>query len=214
MKKLILPIVIVLLVLLAGGGAYFMMHKSSAPATSTTLPPTTVTTAAAAGTQGTLKTLLSTTKPQTCTFDNNKGSTGTVYVATGKMAGDFTTTSQGNTVTAHMIVDSGYSYVWTGMTKMGFKIALVEAQKESTAASNQGVGLNETVSYSCKDWTVDASKFTLPADITFSTLNVPKAAAPTGTSVTGTGAGATPCSACDNLPAGAAQTACKAQLCK
>lgn len=212
MKKLILPIVLVLLVLLAGGGAYFMMHKSSQSATSQTAPAANPTQATAATTQGTLKNLLTAGKPQTCTFDNNKGSTGTVYVATGRMAGDFTTTTQGNTVTAHMIVDSGYSYVWTGMTKIGFKISLAEAQKaEANASTNQSVGLNETVSYSCKDWTVDASKFTLPTDVTFSTFNIPGAAAPKAAGASAAVGTASPCSACDSLPA-AAQGPCRTQL--
>jgi hypothetical protein len=210
MKKLIVPIVIILLVLL-GGGAYFMMSKSSksvTPETATTANPTVAT---AAATQGTLKTLLTAGKPQTCTFDNNKGSSGTVYVANEKMAGDFTTTSGGNTVTAHMIIDSGYSYLWTGMTKMGIKISLAEAEKAETATNNQSVGLNDTVSYSCKDWSTDASKFTLPSDIKFSTFNIPGAAAPKATGTTGGSAVNPACSACDSLPA-AAQGPCKTQL--
>jgi hypothetical protein len=206
MKKLIVPIVIVLLVLL-GGGAYFMMNKSK-PATSATTAVTNPTVATAAETQGTLKSLLTAGKPQTCTFDNKKGSTGTVYITTGKMAGEFTTTTEGNTVTAHMVIDNGYSYIWTGITKMGIKISLAEAEKAEAATNNQSIGLNDTVSYSCKDWNVDATKFTLPTDIKFSEFKIP-AAAKSGT--TGGTTANSACSACDSLPA-AAQGPCKTQL--
>ncbi|HUD19254.1 MAG TPA: hypothetical protein VMR81_02355 [Patescibacteria group bacterium] len=222
-KKIVVAIVIILLLLL-GGGAYMMLGKSMkapAPETLTQVSPTAnptgttamVTTATAAQTQGTLKNLLSIGKPVSCTFTTQDGNTtGTVYTVQGKMSGDFTTKSQGNTITAHMIVDSGYSYVWTGMTKMGFKIALADAPKPSTTpGANQGVGMNETVSYSCTDWAPHMSQFTLPTDIKFTTITIPGAAT-TGTSATGTGTANAACSACNSLPAGAAQTACKTQL--
>jgi hypothetical protein len=188
------------------------MSKSSKSVAPQGTPSANPTVAAATQAQGTLKALLTAGKPQTCTFDNNKGSTGTVYVANEKMAGDFTTTTQGNTVTAHMVIDGGYSYLWTGMTKMGIKISMAEAEKaEANASTNQSVGLNEPVSYSCKDWSVDATKFTLPTDITFSTFNLPKAAAPKAAGASAGSAVNPACSACDSLPA-AAQGPCRTQL--
>lgn len=209
MKKLIVPIVLVLLVLL-GGGAYFMMNKSSKPAVSPTLPPANPTVATAATTQGTLKTLLTSGKPQTCTYTTQDGAGGTVYVANGKMRGDFTSTTEGTTITGHMILDSGYSYVWTDMTKQGMKIA-IPAEQASGSTGSQGVDVNQKVSYSCKDWTVDNSKLTLPADITFSTFNLPNAAAPKAAGASAGSAVNPACSACDSLPA-AAQGPCKTQL--
>lgn len=216
MNKKIGVIILVVLLVLLGGGAYVMMNKSSKTPTAEGTPTAspTETTAQAALTQGTLKSLMGLAKPQTCTFTSSDATTtGTVFVTDGKMAGDFTTTKEGNTVTAHMVVSDGYSYLWTGMTKVGFKVSLAEAQKaEATSTNNQGVGLNENVSYSCKDWSVDASKFTIPTDIKFSTFTMPQKAAPqTGSGVSGSGA-AVGCSACDSLPEGAAQTACKTQL--
>jgi uncharacterized protein (UPF0333 family) len=208
-KKIVGVIVIVLLVLL-GGGAYFMMQKSKST-TAENLPAANPTEAAAAAeTQGTLKSLLTAGKPQTCSFSTEEGSSGTVYVANGKMRGDFTSTTQGTTVTGHMILDSGYSYVWTDLTKQGMKIA-IPAEQASGSTGSQGMDVNQKVSYSCKGWTVDNTKLALPSDVTFSTFNIPGAAAPKATG-TNDGSAVNPaCSACDSLPA-AAQGPCKTQL--
>ncbi len=211
MNKKVLVIVVVLLLLL-GGGAYVMSRTSSAPASGTTMTASPTAAPTTAQTQGTLKSLLTAGKPQTCTFTSQNGNTtGTLYVADGKMAGDFTTTTQGNTVTAHVIVASGFSYVWTGMTKMGFKMALTDLQP-TPGQNSQSVGLNETVSYSCKDWSTDTTKFTLPTDMTFSTIKIPTTSVQTGATTSGGTGASSACSACDNIPAGAAQTACKTQL--
>jgi len=210
MNKKLVPVIIVIVLLLLGGGAYVMMHKSAAPASMTAANPTE--TAAPAGQTGTLKSLL-TAGTQTCTFTSDKGASGTVYVSGGKMRGDFSSTTQGQTVNGHMILDSGYSYIWTDTMKQGFKVALPTGTPTGTP-NNQAMDINQNVTYSCKPWVADASKFTLPADITFGTLTIPNAAAPTtaGTSGTGVQAPSSACAACANIPAGPAQTACKTQL--
>jgi hypothetical protein len=209
-KKLVLPIVLVILILL-GGGAYIMSQKSSkAPVPLTAQPASpTATTAptAASAAEGTLKSLLTSGVPQICTFANKKQATtnGTIYVSGGKMRGDFTSANQGQNITGHIIVDSGNNYIWTDLSNRGMKIALTAEQTGGTANA-QSMDLNQTVSYACKPWAPDASKFTLPTDITFSTLTVPQGAS--GVSVTGA---TTACDACNSLPA-AAQVACKTQL--
>ncbi len=212
MNKKTLVLVVILVLLVLGGGAYVMKHKSAgapaAPTTAVTASPTKATTA---GVQGTLKSLLTSGETQTCTFTSQKqaNTTGTIYVSGGKMRGDFTSTNQGQTVTGHMIVDSGYSYIWTNLIKRGMKVAISETQA-TASANSQGMDVNQAVSYICKPWVADASEFTLPADITFTTFTMPqRAAGGTGASpgITAT----SECSACDSLPA-AAQSACKTQL--
>lgn len=211
-KKILVPVIIIVLILL-GGGALVMKNKSAHTQVNPTPAPAAAapTKATAAQAQGTLKSLLTSGVAQTCTFTNQKQATtnGTIFVAGGKMRGDFTSTNQGQTVSGHIILNAGYSYVWTDMTKQGMKIALTE-QQASGSANSQSMDVNQTVSYSCKPWAPDASKFTLPADITFTTFTMPGAAA--GGTVTSPGITATSeCGACDSLPA-AAQTACKTQL--
>ena len=212
-----LGLIIIVLVLLLGGGAYVMMSKSkSAPVSPTTTEAKpTETTTTASQVKGTLKSLLTAGIPQSCTFTNDTGASGSVYVSGGKMRGDFQTTSQGKTFSGHMIIDSGYSYLWSDAMARGMKIAMSDVQPTGTAATNsQSMDVNQTVSYSCKPWVPDSSMFTLPANVTFTTFTMPKSMGTTGamTPPSSAGAPANACSACDNLPAGPAQTACKTQL--
>lgn len=218
MNKKLGVIIVIIVLLLLGGGAFVMSHKSTkstaAQTATTTVNPTE--TAANKGTLGSLKSLMTSALPQTCTFSTQKqaSTNGTIYVSGGKLRGDFTSTNQGQTINGHMLVDSGFSYIWTDLNKQGMKVAITEAQV-NTAANSQAMDLNQDVSYSCKPWVADESKFTLPTDITFMTFTMPKAAATTGATTSGasiaTGAVTSPCSACDSLPA-AAQSVCRTQL--
>ena len=210
-------VIIAIVVLgLLGGGAYVMMSKSkSAPASPTTTEAKpTETTTTASQVRGTLKDLLTSALPQTCSFTNDTGASGSVYVSGGKMRGDFQTTSQGKTFSGHMIIDSGYSYLWSDAMARGMKIAMSDVQPTGTATSNQSMDVNQAVSYSCKPWVPNSSMFTLPTNVTFTTFTIPKGMGTTGamTPPSSAGAPANACSACDNLPAGPAQTACKTQL--
>lgn len=209
-------VIIVIIVLLLLGGGYVMMKgskSSQTPAAQTAAPTAnpTETTATASQVKGTLKSLLTAGIPQNCSFTNDTGGSGSVYVSGGKMRGDFTSTSQGKTFSGHMIIDSGYSYVWSDAMPRGMKIAMSDVQPTGTPAANQGVDVNQSVSYSCKPWVPDSSMFALPTSVTFSTFTMPNAAVTAGAGAAVTGA-ASACSACDSLPAGAAQTACKTQL--
>jgi hypothetical protein len=210
MNKKLGVIIVIIVLLLLGGGAFVMSHKSVAPKETTSLPPANPieTKAEATGTLGSLKSLLTSTVPQTCTFASQKEATtnGTIYISGGKLRGDFTSTNEGQTINGHMLVETGYSYVWTDLVKRGMKVAITEGQT-SENTNTQGMDLNQAVSYSCKPWIADASKFSLPTDVTFTTITLPpKAAAPSGT-----GTATSACSACDSLPT-AAQSACKTQL--
>jgi hypothetical protein len=205
-KKIVVGIVIFILILLGAGGMYVMTQKSvKAPAPPA--PTAEPTKATAAEAKGTIKSLLASGVPQSCTFTSEKqaSTSGTVYIAGGKMRGDFTTTSQGQSMTGHLIIDSGYSYIWSDLLTRGMKVALTEGSASATTA-NQGMDVNQSVSYTCKPWTPDASKFTLPTNITFTAITVPGAAAP-GT----TGTAPSACTACASLT-GTAQSACKAQF--
>jgi hypothetical protein len=188
-----------------------MSQKSSkSPGTQTVqtaVPTATTAPAAATATEGSLKSLLTSGVPQTCSFENKKqaNTNGTIYVSGGKMRGDFTSANQGQNITGHIIVDSGNNYIWTDLSKQGMKIALT-AEQTGGSSGTQGMDINQTVSYACKPWAPDASKFALPSDITFSTFTVPKGAS--GVSVTGA---TSACGACDSMPT-EAKVACRAQL--
>lgn len=157
--------VVLLLLVLLGGGLFFLMKKNQTPSSVITpvqqeakpIEPQTL--------QGTLKDLFTSGKSVKCSFDNNSTDsakvTGIVYVSGGKVRGDFSPAS-------HMVVDGQTSYLWTDMSKQGMKFAMTTSDK------TQGPDLNQQVGYSCQDWNSDATMFTLPADITFSAINIPR----------------------------------------
>jgi hypothetical protein len=209
--------IIIVILILIGAGAYLLMKKvPQLPNNQTTVtqnkPATTGQTM-----QGTLKSLLSSGKSQKCEYVNKTEATsvsGTVYISNGKMKGDFTTVSGENKITGHMIVNSGYSYVWTDMmTKRGIKMAINQQQQQPSGvpANNQALDMNKTFTYTCQGWTEDNTVFTPPSDISFSTFALPPVR-PSGVVPSNAGANPSACSACDNLPAGAAKDACKTQL--
>ena len=111
MKKLA-PIFLVLVIIGLGAGAFFATKKSTPQVSNNQAAPTTVqqpTETKAESAQGSLKSLLTMGKTAKCTFSNKTESAnvdGTVYVANGKMRGDFKTTYGKNTSSGHIIVDS------------------------------------------------------------------------------------------------------------
>lgn len=199
---------LILIIILFGG--YYIIRSSH-----TTKPGQTKTTMAQNKVsktpitlQGTLKNLLDSNKSEKCTYSANAGSSllnGIVYVSDGKMKGDFTSgINKAATVSGHIIIDSPNAYIWTDISKNGLKFSLASLTASNSAGvlNTQAPNLNQQVSYSCQNWKADNSVFTLPANISFTALNLP--------SVPDNGNKAA-CSACNNLPA-APQQACKTQL--
>jgi hypothetical protein len=105
-----------------------------------------------------------------CTFTSvveNSTSSGTVYIASnGDMSGDFTSqTKTAGTVTSHMIMKGGTSYVWSGA--QGAKMNVSASEATTASNTNQSVDLDAQVDYDCKNWTRDDSKFTVPTNVNF-----------------------------------------------
>lgn len=188
MNKKVVAIVAVLLVLLLGG--YFFMTRGkpgSLPGSQTSTSPSS------------LKDLLTKGVAQSCTF-SNEGSNGTVYVAGGKMRGDFDAVTEGKTVKSHMIVDGNTSYIWMDGEKTGFKMSFdpatqSEGSAESTTPGSFDAGAD--MNYKCGAWINDGSLFKLPADVSFATFAAPSLP-PTTTEGTNGGA-SSQCSYCSSL---------------
>lgn len=114
-----------------------------------------------------------------CTFAidvANSKSTGTVYIANKKMAGDFeSVVPQVNmTIKSHMVSDGDYMYTWSDMMPQGMKIKIdpnVTDVKTPPASGTSSFDYNQNLDYDCKAWATDAGKFAVPANITFKTLN-------------------------------------------
>lgn len=164
MNKVYIYIFVTLLLLGGGVGAYFLLsNKTQVPVNTDNQIQQTQTT-----TKKSLKDLLGLNSAQKCTFTGPDGSSGTVYLANGKMRGDFTSVTDSETINSHMIVDGQTSYVWMDGQNMGFQMD-IDPNDSSTDIRAQGqVDINAEVEYDCTDWMANASSFSLPADVKFS----------------------------------------------
>jgi exopolysaccharide biosynthesis protein len=213
MNTKILGVVIGVLILLLGIGGFFYLNSSSnkqtVKQTSVSKPATQNQQASTSLTQASIKSLLASKTPQECSFSDNTGTsnfTGTIFVANGKASGEFNVQGPSGPIVSHMVSDGTNAYIWTSLSKQGFKMALAEASSAAANAKNSGSpDVNKTLDFKCKAWSVDNSKFTLPTDITFTTFNMPNVSPATGGPATGSSVA---CSACNSVPQGAQRTAC------
>ena len=136
---------------------------------------------------------------------------GMVYVADGKVRGDFETKiPQLGKVETHMISDSSYAYTWTSLMKTGFKTKVTIPTATSTAPRDTPDMYHQQYDYQCDSWTSDATFFNIPADITFNEMG----AAPSPSDGAVMPARVPNCKMCDSIPAGNGRTQCQAALCK
>src|SRR3989344_382 len=170
-------IIIAIIAVLAIGGGGYVVSKNKAAKKDTSLEA-----GAEAGaevelglnTKGSLRSLLGLGKNVMCTFESSADgatSSGTVYIASnGNMRGDFKMGAGAGVQSSSMMVKDGYSYVWSGGSDQGIKMAAsadAAAQAGAEGEAKQSVGLDEQVDYSCSGWTMDASKFMMPAGVEF-----------------------------------------------
>jgi hypothetical protein len=122
---------------------------------------------------GTLKSLLSGGKTETCTitYPDNEGS-GTIYVDGKKFSGEFTIKgTTGEEIKGHTVSDGTYVYFWSDNNDKGMKMKIDVATSQQTETQQQGnVNLNQKVSYKCTPGVADKSKFTIPSNIQFMDL--------------------------------------------
>lgn len=127
-----------------------------------------------------LKSLLMAGIPQSCTFSSSTEgytSEGTVYTASGKMRGDFSSKVSGKEMKSHMIVMDNTSYIWTDGETKGYKTSFTDEQKteaeelaKDAPKPTGGVDLDAMVDYNCKPWMVSSSHFDLPSGVEFVSL--------------------------------------------
>jgi hypothetical protein len=101
---------------------------------------------------------------------------GTVYVAGGRMRGDFTSTVEGVTTMSHMMVDNNTTYVWSDGEPQGMMMAwtqedaeamVEEVEETEETEATTPFDPDEEVDYDCEPWREDASMFTLPQGVEF-----------------------------------------------
>jgi len=161
--------------------------------------------------QSSFKDLIAMGKPQKCSAwftAKDVTSTGTIYLASQQMRGDFTAQVQGKTMQTHMIVKNQTVYTWVeGMgTTIGFQTSLHTSSSTSNTTQSRSVDVNQKVSYNCEAWTEDDSVFALPAGVTFtSTAAITPNGAAGKSESSATSSKSSQCSTCDNAGAGKAQ---------
>ena len=220
MNKNVAIVVGILILIIVGFAAYSVMKKPSQPINKVIVTSENKSAASNSQTaQGTLKSLLSSDKSQKCTYSYDRQSTafsGTVYVAKGKMKGDFDSTSGQSKVAGHMIVDNGYFYIWTDLSNRGIKMAVNQEQSANVPVSNsQAPDINQSFNYTCQAWTEDDTLFALPSGISFMITTLPAVPSSAGVSTPSGVETTNPsayCSACDKFPAGSGRDACRTQL--
>lgn len=125
------------------------------------------------GTSQSLRDLMAMSGSQHCTYsDPTTNSSGEVYVADGRVRGDFTTSIEDKTISAHTISDTSAVYVWTDDSNTGFKTDLTSLEDMSegqlpSADTSNAVDINKQLNFSCRAWSTDNSKFSLPEGINF-----------------------------------------------
>jgi len=189
--------------------SYFMFGKSSQSPTG----PTEVGTNTQSGesmSKGTIKSLFSGGKNQTCNIkypEDQQMGQGTVYVSGEKFRGEFTTVAEGKTMDYNMIQDGGYMYSWSSASPQGTKMQISELEKANASPTSGQVDLDSEVDLNCSGWSVDESKFQVPTNITFTDITQ------TLNQLQSPGTLTKPSSAiCDSIADAAAKAACIGQL--
>ena len=99
--------------------------------------------------------------------------TGTAYVA-GKgrrLRGDFTLARpDGARANGHVILAGGHSYFWSDELTQGTKISLAAPASPN---GNEQNAFDQSLSYTCQPWSIQADVFALPIDKEFVELTQP-----------------------------------------
>lgn len=97
-------------------------------------------------------------------MDNN----GIVYVSNGDIRGEFSTITEGRSVSSSIIVRDGSAYTWSdAMPTMGFKMTYSPDISASASSSTYMWNVEQVGDYDCKPWVRDEAKFTPPTTINF-----------------------------------------------
>lgn len=122
--------------------------------------------------QMSMKELIALGKSQKCDFSEPQSNTaGTIYIADGKVRGDFTSQNQGTNVSGHMIVDGTTVYTWMDGMNQGFKAAFNPTGEQGQGDTQQGLSPDKKTDYKCEKWSEDESLFAMPAGVTFSDMS-------------------------------------------
>jgi hypothetical protein len=125
----------------------------------------------------TMHDLISSGATKICTFSiaataSTSSLSGTVYMDSGSMRGDFSKTDTSDkTTSSHMIISSGTVYLWSDALSKGIKLPWsVAASSSAMLGKAGGIDVNQPTTYSCTRQTPNQSEFALPTSITFTDI--------------------------------------------
>lgn len=207
-KQLMVAAVVVILLILGLGG-FFLFSKQSP---STQNQTSNATTGDKKSAMGSIVDLIKGGSNVMCNFnttddENGYTNTGTIYISSGNMRGDFVTTKEGKATNMSMIRNGNDNYIWGDEMETGIKMTIsTEDLTEETNENSKYVDLNQKLDYKCNPWGVDQSKFTPPSNIKFTDLS--KMMEET-TKMIDDKDGEIDSSICDSIEDANAKTACK-----
>jgi hypothetical protein len=223
-KQAVLAIVVGVLIVLGAVGAYFYSKNQTAKKTATVAVMHTTPTPNNAMQQS-ISQVLSSGKNSKCTFaaappSGGTQTSGTVYVSGQNARGDFEMTANGKTSTTHMIRVADTFYLWGDSLPVGMKMTMSVndlASKMQGGAQANSFDPNKKVDFKCVTWTANATLFTPPTNVKFTSIQSPEGPTsmthPTGslTQTPKTSGNQNQCSICSSLT-GNAKTACMNQF--
>lgn len=174
MNTKIIGVVAALILLLGAGGLYLSQNKSANKTSETPTPTKTESKSSS------LMDLLNLDKNQRCTFKttaSGSSTEGTVYIAAGKIRGDFKTTVNGKDEEMSLIRDGDMNYIWGSSLKTGIKMKVSLEDLSKNQQTSGFIDANNKLEYNCMPWDTDSSLFTPPSNIKFtdmSSLIMPK----------------------------------------
>jgi hypothetical protein len=202
MNKTVLSSVGILVLIALFAGGYFLYSRSNSTGKIENSVSNQETSSTSLSQSKSLRDMMAMSTNQECSFNDEGGNSGVVYVGSGKVKGDFTTIANGTSTVSHMYSDGSQMYVWMDGQPTGFKFSLDSMNDISTDSKVSGnVDVNKKLDYSCKNWSVNNSVFVLPTNITFSDFS---SLMPSGVMQNQDGNGtndmkAIQCAACANL---------------
>lgn len=185
MSKNLVGILIGLLVAVGAGG-YLIMNKNSSNKqdSQTAQNPVAETPKVNEGTevQGSLQSLRSDGKARECTLSYSDGAgsgSGTMHTdgkGRGRIKIDLVT-ERGNAGQSNTLISGDKVYSWTttdsGSFGFVFDTSTIQTQNTGSPTTSSTATAGKDFSLKCKDWSVNESVLTVPADVKFSTLTTP-----------------------------------------
>ncbi|KKR78314.1 MAG: hypothetical protein UU23_C0001G0078 [Candidatus Curtissbacteria bacterium GW2011_GWA1_40_9] len=170
---MIIAALVIVVLVIAAAGAYLYKGRSQGAAKSVDRVQEAVETVSV--NKGSIRGLIDKDENVTCSvkyLDNEMS--GTVYIAGGKVRGDFTTAEIGEMPENHMIQNGEYTYIWTNLNQ-GIKMKISEEATQVSpspqSTASKPLDLDEQIEMDCDKWSVDESMFVPPSDVSFSDLS-------------------------------------------